>query len=98
MFNKSPSQLDSVFSAFRTTYETPLKDGNDVAVFLAHQEGIGDLEGFPLFNMIRRVGDVPVNATVSAETLRRLGYSTPTIPDANDSRSFDDNMEPLCSL
>lgn len=98
MFNKSPSQLDSVFAAFRTTYATPLKDGNEVAVFYAHQEEIGDLEGFPLFNMIRRVGDVPVNATVSAQTLRRLGYSTPTIPDENDSRSYDDSGELLCSL
>jgi len=101
MFNKSPSAFDGIAYAYRSTYaapSAPLKDGNQVAVFYAHQEGCGDIDGFPLFNMTRRVGEVPVNATVSAETLRRLGYSTPTIPDANDSRSFDDAGELLCSL
>jgi hypothetical protein len=96
--NKSPSILDGLAEVFRQTYATPMKDGNHVAVFIGMQEGHGDIPEFPLFNMTKRVGEVPEHATVSEQTLRRLGYSCPNVPDFNDARSFDDVGEPLCSL
>jgi len=96
--NTTESQLDPVAEIFREVYAEPKKDGNTVARFLGMQSGgIFRHESFPLYILTAQVGPHPVDSTVSDMTLARYGYTPPAITDRYDSRTHDDNLEPLCN-
>lgn len=46
-------------------------------VFIGVQEGAGIVPDFPLYNVERQVGEVPVGATLGLSTLRKMGWSSP---------------------
>jgi len=97
--NTTPSQFEPFAQVMREGYAPALKDGNEVAVFIGMQDGMGVVDAFPLFNLTRQVGIYGKDSTVSTQTLRTLGYSAPSIPapDVYASRTHDDNFEPLCN-
>lgn len=55
----------------------PAGCGSVQAVFIGVQDGAGVVPDFPLYNLERRVGEVPVGATLSVGTLRKLGWGEP---------------------
>lgn len=95
--NHTTSQFAPFAQIHRDVFAKPLKDGNEVAEYIGNMEGFGDMPALALYNLTRSVGAYPNGSTVTAETLRALGYSAPTAPDIYDSRSFDDAGEILCN-